>query len=854
MYKSSLLLLFVLSIFQSFGQEDFVYRGIIDDDLGGRSKMQVVDVNADGLLDITFTTSEHYSGGGPNAGFVGRDSLGWYENFGDGNFSDLNLISNTGHGIREFAFSDLNGDSHLDVIYNAAESGTLYWVLNQGNGEFGELNIFPGSYSGSIELLCTDWDSDGDTDVLFVNSNGIGMYENSGEGLFTSSFITLLEFSDFNGANSFGDFDNDGDLDFLHFGSGVELAPIYITENLGAEFGETSTVGFGQDTYFTEVLDYDYDGDLDIVFSNFIQPEFFWLKNQGNLNFQILDVNVELDLEISDNLHFSDLDNDGEWDFLMGDWIDHQIHLYQNIGGNFFEPAQIVVDDFNYSMRFTIGDLDQDGDDDIAAIIEGNMVWYENKIGEGCTDPTACNYMPLAQEDDGSCCYELCGCTNVLAFNFDPAAVCSIPVCNYKVTGTVFHDENLNGIFDESELPLAGRMVTIEELGVSSYSNNQGNYELTIPDGGYTLETEIDEFYPIFTTENPLVVNTLSADTYSFNFGLASDLPEFSMYSAVVSPFTFMCSDQMIQSYYFSNQSNVPLSCEVEIQISDLFPGFTPLTEGASIAGNTVTYSFGELLPGQGEVVQFLINTPSANFIGQTMINSLSVLFYHEGELVGESSDFYQNEVLCSYDPNDKQADPIGYTDNHYLLENTTQEFLIRFQNNGNAPAYTVQVLDEIDPNYSLESFEIKGSSHSMITSVDQNTREISFVFEDINLPDSLSDPAGSQGFVLFSLDSKENLTPGTILYNTAEIYFDNNDPIITNTTWTEIHECGEEGTFIFELIDESCLEETYQADIVFFLTEYGCQENCRSDLDNNGLTGSSDLALLLSLFGQQCN
>jgi len=50
-------------------------------------------------------------------------------------------------------------------------------------------------------------------------------------------------------------------------------------------------------------------------------------------------------------------------------------------------------------------------------------------------------------------------------------------------------------------------------------------------------------------------------------------------------------------------------------------------------------------------------------------------------------------------------------------------------------------------------------------------------------LPDSSSDQAGSNGFVNFSISPVQNQLDGTVLNNFADIYFDFNSPIRTNTT-----------------------------------------------------------------------
>jgi hypothetical protein len=59
----------------------------------------------------------------------------------------------------------------------------------------------------------------------------------------------------------------------------------------------------------------------------------------------------------------------------------------------------------------------------------------------------------------------------------------------------------------------------------------------------------------------------------------------------------------------------------------------------------------------------------------------------------------------------------------------------------------------------------------------------LDFKFPNIMLPDSASNPAGSQGFVQYRIKPKANLPLGTQIENTAHIYFDFNPAVVTNTT-----------------------------------------------------------------------
>ena len=65
---------------------------------------------------------------------------------------------------------------------------------------------------------------------------------------------------------------------------------------------------------------------------------------------------------------------------------------------------------------------------------------------------------------------------------------------------------------------------------------------------------------------------------------------------------------------------------------------------------------------------------------------------------------------------------------------------------------------------------------------------EIHWINNNIELPDSLTDPEGSQGFVTFSISPKKGLPIYTLIENSANIRFDFNEYITTNTVETYIN------------------------------------------------------------------
>src|SRR5690606_15481995 len=72
------------------------------------------------------------------------------------------------------------------------------------------------------------------------------------------------------------------------------------------------------------------------------------------------------------------------------------------------------------------------------------------------------------------------------------------------------------------------------------------------------------------------------------------------------------------------------------------------------------------------------------------------------------------------------------------------------------------------------------GASHTYSTSL--NDRVLSFTFDHIMLPDSNTNEPGSHGFAQFSI-RPVGMSPGSSVENFADIYFDFNPPIRTNTS-----------------------------------------------------------------------
>lgn len=146
----------------------------------------------------------------------------------------------------------------------------------------------------------------------------------------------------------------------------------------------------------------------------------------------------------------------------------------------------------------------------------------------------------------------------------------------------------------------------------------------------------------------------------------------------------------------------------------------------------------------------------------------------------------YCQTVVGPYDPNDKSAIPTGVGPNHIVEANTDLNYLIRFQNVGTDTAFNVVIRDTISQELNLSSIKQTGASHAYRLEIVGNN-VLKFIFPDIELVDSTTNEPGSHGYVTFKISQEENLPIGTVINNSAAIYFDFEAPVITNQTWHEV-------------------------------------------------------------------
>ena len=223
------------------------------------------------------------------------------------------------------SFADFDNDGWDDITY-ASENGVDLYFFKNTNGVFNLVN-FNGisNTSKAKQVIWVDYDNDGDKDFFVTAIEGKNaFYSNDGEMNFTdiSSTIGIFQTDLFTYGASFGDIDNDGDLDLFISNRSPEDHNYLYRNDSGIYVDITGTSGIsleGQLSFCSIFFDYDKDGLQDIYVSNDKDENINRLyKNLGDGVFQDVSESSNAGVDVSAmSTTLGDFNNDGWFDIYI---------------------------------------------------------------------------------------------------------------------------------------------------------------------------------------------------------------------------------------------------------------------------------------------------------------------------------------------------------------------------------------------------------------------------------------------------------------------------------------------------------------------------------------------------------
>ena len=417
----------------------------------------------------------------------------------------------------------------------------------------------------------------------------------------------------------------------------------------------------------------------------------------------------------------------------------------------------------------------------------GNVNLNNNQILTDCSIRAICNILDVSPQ-------------NVQLLNNGPGCNTHeeiIAMCTSSyVTGSVFADLDCDGILNNNDVLIPYVTLFNQNGDPVGSSHHDGQYFVGLEENSST--TIIAGAIPGFVSSEPHSFTTTTEDVvYSdYNFGLCAD-PSVHNLSVVAwcmqPPRPGFTNDIKIVVQNLSPNADL---ADVLFDFSEMPGASVSIPNGGFVDANTISWSAISVAPMQSYEIVFSMYLDPSVALGTIYVSKAHV-FLMPGLLTDldiTNNDYsFSSTVVGSYDPNDKAVNIPSVNIAALSADDVIAlDYTIRFQNTGTAPADFVRVEDFIEDDLDLSTFQMLYASHPYQITFDED-RRLEWLFEDIMLPDSSSDLAGSQGYIHFRINTKSNIQLTDAFENQCSIYFDFNEPIITNTARTIMFECPEE-------------------------------------------------------------
>ena len=370
--------------------------------------------------------------------------------------------------------------------------------------------------------------------------------------------------------------------------------------------------------------------------------------------------------------------------------------------------------------------------------------------------------------------------------------------CYCTISGTVYHDLNGNCMQDAGEAGIPGVQIHCSGRGYT-YTNASGHYSFAVPTGSYTISETVQTFYPLSACQSnniPVSVVASSGCTNTVNFANSTN----TIHDIHISTWDYnhpIPGNAYTQASIVTNEGTVTESSILAGYKPDgqiYAPTFIP---AAIFTGAPYWYgtgvAFPTLAPGGSQAFYMHYSVPTDVPLGTNLVfkdsavNAAPMSNWLTDYTPWNNVNYFNSTVVSSYDPNFKEVSPKGTGAQGYITyADSVLEYMVHFQNTGTYYAERVEVIDTLDPSLDWTTLHPVFESHNCVVTMNESG-VVKFTFDHIHLPYSPTYPVTSNGMFTYTIKTRHGLAIGTQIHNSASIYFDYNDPIMTNRTLNTI-------------------------------------------------------------------
>jgi hypothetical protein len=358
------------------------------------------------------------------------------------------------------------------------------------------------------------------------------------------------------------------------------------------------------------------------------------------------------------------------------------------------------------------------------------------------------------------------------------------------VTGILRYDSNGDGICNEQDnvLPNKEINVTLNGDSFSVYTNAEGEYAFGTNGGTNTVALQVAPLAG-FTNIAPVTQTvTFDEETTTQQIDLCLPTPEAVTDLAV----QLVPLDNAVPGFdahyhlILNNNGSVPVNgAMVTVLFNDDRLNFVTADPAFTVNGNILTYTFNSAAYSSSllATLTFEVEQPPVNIGDDTLVFTAALTGVANESTPDDNAVAISQVIVNSWDPNDILV-------REGSLINTAQvgdylNYTIRFQNTGTADATNVRVENLLGDKLDWDTFELTGGSHDFFAT--RNGGTVEFKFNSIHLAAESADEVASHGYVSYRIKPKSDVGLGDIMTNDANIFFDFNPAVATNTATTEV-------------------------------------------------------------------
>lgn len=348
------------------------------------------------------------------------------------------------------------------------------------------------------------------------------------------------------------------------------------------------------------------------------------------------------------------------------------------------------------------------------------------------------------------------------------------------VSGTVYIDNDQDCVQDPLEVPVPYRVMEIQTGPQYAITDDAGHYSRNLLNGAYTIIPAGSDLFPICPVVQP-VPFTIADDAAVIDIADSSTVP----LDVQVTAASSAARPGFIHSVW-SHVGNLSAQLSGPVTVTATFDPAMSLINAApmptTVNGNVLTWELPALAAYQNVNIVMQLQVPAdAGLIGQPFAHTISASQPLPEQSLLNNTALEDGVITGSYDPNDKTArTSTGWSDvSYYLDQDQWIDYVIRFQNTGTDTAFTVVITDTLAAELDMGSFQQGLASHPFSLTF-KDDRVVEWRFENVLLPDSGTNEPASHGLVTFRIKPAAGLLPGAVMSNVANIFFDFNEPVIT--------------------------------------------------------------------------